>query len=157
METQIVQEQQGPDGIQSIADLVQEIGDAIRTQSSSLGQLNQAAQQLGTMIQQQAPLFEKATVTVEKLVHQAEERQRIMVFFKIGEAAGEMRVDVIQRPFAEKPPVVTENKNAQQDEPGSSKSKPSDLNGQCHVSGDVLTIGARAIQEDFWEEDVEWF
>ena len=159
MKTQILQEQQGQTSMQSIADLMQEISAAIREKGAGAGQTKKAAQQLNTILQPRTQIFEETAVTVENLIHQAEERQQIMVFFKIGEAtAGEMRVDLIQQPVPEKFPVVPETKNAQQHNSGGSKTEPSAPKEQCYVSGDVLTIGARAaIQEDYWEEDVEWF
>jgi methyl-accepting chemotaxis protein len=73
--------------IKRTAELVEEISAACREQDIGANQVNQAIQQLDKVIQQNAGAAEEMSATSEGLSQQAEELQKSIAFFRIGDTA----------------------------------------------------------------------
>jgi methyl-accepting chemotaxis protein len=74
--------------IQKTATLVQEIASASAEQTTGASQVNQALQQLDQVIQQNASAAEEMAATARDLSGQAEQLQRSIAFFKVGQGTG---------------------------------------------------------------------
>ena len=77
--------------IRKTAELVQEINAASDEQNTGANQINQALQQLDQVIQQNASASEEMSSTSEELASQAEQLRDAISFFKMGDAAGNIR------------------------------------------------------------------
>jgi methyl-accepting chemotaxis protein len=106
--------------IKKTASLIEEISAACREQDIGANQVNQAIQQLDKVIQQNAGAAEEMSATSEGLSHQAEELQKNIAFFRLGETAPAVAKQTTPAPqAAAKPKAQARIKTAQ-----SSKSKP---------------------------------
>jgi methyl-accepting chemotaxis protein-1 (serine sensor receptor) len=73
--------------IQRVADMIGDVTASATEQSAGIAQVNAAVQQLDGTTQQNAALVEQSAAATQSLREQAEQLQRIVAFFDIGEAA----------------------------------------------------------------------
>jgi methyl-accepting chemotaxis protein len=72
--------------IQKTSELVQEIAAASQEQAGGVGQINGAMNQLSQTTQQGASASEELAATAEEMSSQAEQLQKMMEFFRLGQA-----------------------------------------------------------------------
>jgi methyl-accepting chemotaxis protein len=89
------------DSVKKVTDIVAEIAAASQEQSSGIDQVNRAVMQMDEVTQQNAALVEEAAAAARAMQEQANELQRQMTFFRLGESATRpASVTAPQRPRA---------------------------------------------------------
>ncbi|EIL92360.1 Cache sensor-containing methyl-accepting chemotaxis sensory transducer [Rhodanobacter fulvus Jip2] len=88
------------DSVKKVTDIVAEIAAASQEQSSGIDQVNRAVMQMDEVTQQNAALVEEASAAARAMQEQANELQRQMTFFRLGEPATAASVSAAPRPRA---------------------------------------------------------
>ncbi|PHZ84073.1 methyl-accepting chemotaxis protein [Paremcibacter congregatus] len=79
------------ESITQVAEIVSEIANASAEQTQGIDEVNVAIAEMDDMTQQNSSLVEQSTAAARLLERQAAEMQRLMSFFKIGDAMGGQR------------------------------------------------------------------
>jgi methyl-accepting chemotaxis protein len=95
------------DSVKKVTDIVAEIAAASQEQSSGIDQVNRAVMQMDEVTQQNAALVEEASAAARAMQEQANELQRQMTFFRLGEPATSASVSAAPRPRAATAPRRT--------------------------------------------------
>jgi methyl-accepting chemotaxis protein len=95
------------DSVKKVTDIVAEIAAASQEQSSGIDQVNRAVMQMDEVTQQNAALVEEASAAARAMQEQANELQRQMTFFRLGEPATAASVSAAPRPRAATAPRRT--------------------------------------------------
>ena len=78
------------ESISKVADIVAEIASASSEQTQGIDEVNVAIAEMDDMTQQNSSLVEESTAAARVLERQAAEMQRLMSFFKVEQAAGQL-------------------------------------------------------------------
>jgi methyl-accepting chemotaxis protein len=93
------------DSVKKVTDIVAEIAAASQEQSSGIDQVNRAVMQMDEVTQQNAALVEEASAAARAMQEQANELQRQMTFFRLGEANAAPLVAVARNVARPVPPT----------------------------------------------------
>ncbi|OAN54583.1 hypothetical protein A6A04_11690 [Paramagnetospirillum marisnigri] len=85
-------------GVKRVADIVAEIAAASAEQAAGIDQVNSAVTQMDEMTQQNAALVEESTAAAHSLEVQAQELNRLMSFFHVGESSAQAVQVATSRP-----------------------------------------------------------
>ena len=144
--------------VQDVASLMTEIASASEQQSSGIEEINSAVMQMDEGTQQNAALVEENTAAAQSLVDQAEELDKLMQFFNVGEEQAEEDA-APRRPLALEAPAKATARPAAKPVAAASAAIKKKMDGakppQPKKAGNGKKIPASTVEgkfEEGWEE-----
>ncbi len=130
--------------VKEVADIIAEISNASQEQATGIDEINAAVSQMDEMTQQNAALVEENTAAAQSLVHQAQQLDVMMRFFKM-DAETEARIAQESHEEMHQPPKLVVTKTARKPAPKTIATKA--MNGRKAATATAIKPDDRE-----WEE-----